>query len=307
MQSWREAWQAALYGPAGFYRDPAGPAGHFATACHGPVGAALAGTVLGLAEDVGARSIIDLGAGRGELLVALRSAGFEGPLTGVDVVGRPPGLPADVGWVRSPGGADLPSAPQSPDSLVLAHEWLDVVPCTIAEVDDQGLLRTVLVDAAGRETLGGRLSEPEQDWARRWWPAAATGSRVEVGLARDEAWSSLLDRWRPRAAVAVDYGHTLDHRPAHGTLTGYREGHQVATVPDGRRDLTAHVAVDSLRQTTRMRGGEAVTRWGPGTAAPDPSAAATDPRGYLDQLAAASGAATLAGHPFGRFWWVVSA
>ena len=42
MVPWREAWHDALYGPAGFYRSAEGPAGHFTTSTHGPLGAALA-------------------------------------------------------------------------------------------------------------------------------------------------------------------------------------------------------------------------------------------------------------------------
>ena len=36
------------------------------------------------------------------------------------------------------------------DTLVVANEWLDVVPCTIAEVDENGELREVLVDRLDR-------------------------------------------------------------------------------------------------------------------------------------------------------------
>src|SRR5699024_7015856 len=70
---WREAWQEALYGSGGFYRRPEGPVGHFETATHGPVGRALARTLVGLAAETGAEGVVDLGAGRGELLSALRS------------------------------------------------------------------------------------------------------------------------------------------------------------------------------------------------------------------------------------------
>ena len=46
--------------------------------------------------------------------------------------------------------------------------------------------------------------------------------------------------------LAVDYGHAAGGRPTGGTLAAYRDGAQVAPVPDGTCDLTAHVAVDSL-------------------------------------------------------------
>jgi SAM-dependent MidA family methyltransferase len=71
---------------------------------------------------------------------------------------------------------------------------------------------------------------------------------VEVGAARDLAWAAAVARVRRGLAVAVDYGHTrADRRP---TLTGYRDGRQVLPVPDGTRDLTAHVALDSCAAAT---------------------------------------------------------
>ena len=72
------------------------------------------------------------------------------------------------------------------------------------------------------------------------------GCRVEVGSARDLAWADLVARVRRGTLLAVDYGHTRGDRPAHGTLTAYRDGALVAPVPDGSCDLTAHVAVDAL-------------------------------------------------------------
>ena len=74
---------------------------------------------------------------------------------GVDVVDRPAGLPERVEWVRSPGGRHLPDLGSPTGALVLAHEWLDVVPCPVAEADDDGVLREVLVapDGADRRLL----------------------------------------------------------------------------------------------------------------------------------------------------------
>ena len=140
MIPWSDAWHEALYGATGFYRRPEGAAGHFETATHGPVGQALARTLLGLTEEIGVEAIVDLGAGRGELLMALRAVGHDGPLTGVDVVDRPAGLPDHIGWVVAPGGGGLAGADavdaalgaRLGRSLVVAHEWLDVVPCPVA-------------------------------------------------------------------------------------------------------------------------------------------------------------------------------
>ena len=151
----------------------------------------LARALLTLAEREGARAIVGGGAGRGELLTALRSLEAGMPLTGLDVVDRPSDLDDSITWLRSPGGAELPDELAGlSDTLVIAHEWLDVVPCEIAEVDDSGTLRQVVVDlSTGQERLGDPLVGPELSWALAHWPAGIPGERVEIGLARDVALS----------------------------------------------------------------------------------------------------------------------
>lgn len=314
MRTWEEAWGEALYADGGFYRRGGGPAGHFETASHGRVGRALARTLVGLAREVGATAVVDVGAGRGELLGALRSVGWGGPLAGVDVVDRPAGLPDGVGWARSPGGGHLPGrdavttalGADLGTALVVAHEWLDVVPCPVAEVGPDGVLREVLVDGAGHETLGPPLDGRTLAWADRWWPERSPGDGVEVGAPRDGAWAGLLDRWRPRAAVAIDYGHTLEARPPGGTFAAYRDGRRCEPSPDGSCDLTAHVAVDSLRHDLVLTGAEAVGRWGPPTTLPDDALSRTDPAAYLEALADAGAARALADGPYGTFAWVLA-
>ncbi len=316
MVPWREAWQHALYGPDGLYRRPAGPAGHFATAAHGPLGPALARVVAGLAAEHDVARVVDVGCGRGELLRALSDLGGAGcvlELVGVDVVDRPADLPGDVGWITAPGGAALPDGEglaalrrALDGALVLAHEWLDVVPCTVAEVDGRGRLRAVLVDpATGQEALGDELGGDELAWCERWWPPTGPGSRVEVGLARDEAWHGLLSHATGGVAVAVDYGHTRDRRPEHGTLVGYRRGSACPPVPDGSMDLTAHVAVDALGAREVLAQREAVRRWGP-SRRPGPDRARTDPAGYLRDLATHSATAALAAPGLGDFCWALT-
>jgi SAM-dependent MidA family methyltransferase len=307
---WREAWQNALYGPRGFYRQAQGPAGHFTTATQAGSGRALAQTLWAWADRYGLDGIVDVGAGRGELLRHLYACWPGRPLTGLDVVDRPADLPEPVAWVESPGGVDLPAAWRPDRALVVAHEWLDVVPCTVAEVAPDGLLREVFVDpATGTESLGPELSGSDLEWCQHFWPAAlaedrSVGDRVEVGRQRDEAWGALLNRLAPDSvALAVDYGHAVEDRPQTGTLVAYREGRLVDPVPDGSCDLTAHVAVDSLRQSRRLRQRDAVAL----TTPPDHRMAADDPASYLAALADHSAVAALR-RPggFGDFWWVVT-
>ena len=231
---WRVAWHDALYGPAGFYRHEP-PAGHFSTATHGPVGAALAEALWRWADRLGLPGIVDIGAGRGELLTHLHAARPDRPLLGCEVVERPYALPRTVEWVRSPGGAFLPDHLRGlTDVLVIAHEWLDVVPCDIAQADREGTLRLVHVEpATGRETLAGPIGDHERLWCESHWPNTAPAGRLEIGLARDRAWADLLSRVTSGAVLAVDYGHERADRPGGGTLTAYRQGVRVAPLPDG--------------------------------------------------------------------------
>ena len=266
--------------------------------------------IAALADVEGARWVLDVGAGRGELLAALHRRRPDLRLTGVDVVARPAGLPADVEWVRSPGGAALPDGlADLSDVLVVAHEWLDVVPCTVAEVDDRGRPRTVLVDpGSGKESLGEPLRDEERAWCEAHWPAHTVlpGERIEVGLARDRAWAGLLARIRTGTALAVDYGHTRADRPPQGTLVGYRAGAQVQPVPDGSCDITAHVAVDSLAHDRLLTQARALRDLGVTPDDPAHATARTDPAGYLSALARASALRALtAPGGLGDFHWVI--
>jgi SAM-dependent MidA family methyltransferase len=307
---WHEAWQDALYGTGGFYRRSEGPAGHFTTATHGPLGVVLAEALGRMADREGATHVVDVGCGRGELLLALHAARPDLRLTGVDVVERRADLPEGIGWLRSPGGPGLPDGlTDLTGVLVVAHEWLDVVPCPVAEVDGSGTLRTVLVDpATGEESLGDALAGEDRAWCAAHWPPddPAPGSRVEVGLARDRAWAGLLGRVRSGIVLAVDYGHTRATRPESGTLVGYRAGAVVPPVPDGSCDLTAHVAVDSLEQDECTTQREALAALGLQSASPDHALARSDPSGYLAALARATAVRALTDPGgFGAFHWVL--
>ena len=314
---WEVAWHEALYGPGGFYRRAEGPAGHFATSAQGlPHGTALlAGAVVALARRHRLTHVVDVGAGRGELATAVAELLPALRVTAVDVVERPPGVAPSVGWVRSRGGAALPgSLTGLTGALVLAHEWLDVVPCTVVAREDR-VWRVLTVDpATGQESPGGPPTPDEAAWLDRWM--APSAQRAEVGLARDLAWADLVSRVDDGLVVAVDYGHTLADRPAEGTLTAYRQGAQVAPVPDGSCDLTAHVAVDALAAATPGGHGGAVEvlrqravlddLLGPLGAVPH-VLARTEPTAYLRLLAEQATRRAL-GDPggLGDFWWVLA-
>lgn len=106
---WQQAWQQALYGPGGFYLRPEGPAGHFRTACHAGA-AVLAPALIRLATEAGCTAVVDVGAGRGELLTALAALG---PAT-AGVIDLPDDLPPDL-FVTPSRPAPPASAPTDPD------------------------------------------------------------------------------------------------------------------------------------------------------------------------------------------------
>ncbi|WP_457254135.1 SAM-dependent methyltransferase [Pedococcus sp. P5_B7] len=306
--AWQVAWQEALYGSAGFYRSATGPSGHFSTATHGGPGAVLGAALARLARENGLGHVVDVGAGRGELLDHLYAAEPALRLTGVDVVARPETLAASAAWLVAPGGPDLPDELRDLDgALVVAHEWLDVVPCPVAEVDDRGVLRHLLVDPlTGAESPGEPVEGDDLGWATTHWPTAAPGERVEVGRPRDLAWADLVSRVTRGVVVAVDYGHRGGDRPTAGTLTAYRRGQQVAPVPDGSCDLTAHVAMDSLDHDELVDQRTALRGLGVDGRTPPIELADSDPHAYLKALASGSAAAALvAPGGFGDFLWAV--
>jgi SAM-dependent MidA family methyltransferase len=314
-QTWQTAMQAALYGPGGFYRAEA-PARHFRTSVHAsPLFAAAVGTVLSEVDNALGRparlDLVDVGAGRGELLRAVAAARPELSgrlvLTAVEQAPRPPGLPADLVWTT-----DVPEL----TGLLVANEWLDNVPLD-AVVQTAAGPAVVLVGPDGTEAPGDPPGPADAAWLERWWPAPATGERAEIGRPRDEAWAAAVSRVRRGAAIAIDYGHDRTTRPAHGTLTGYRAGRQVPPVPDGSCDLTAHVALDSAAAagaavghlgTARLTQREALVRLGVDGRRPPRELAAADPAGYLRALAAATQAVELTDPAgLGGFGWIVHA
>ena len=295
---WQQAWQEALYGTAGFYRREL-PGQHFRTSLHGSD--AFAAAVLNLAQEVGATRITDLGAGGGELLAGLRRLDPCLELTGVELRPRPRTLDATVGW-RS----DLP---EKLDGLVLANELLDNLPCPVVEADEDGRLHLVEVETStGQERLGPQVESSAVEWCTRWWPLGP-GERAEIGLTREAFWANVCSRASKGLCAAIDYGHVATSRPALGTLTAYRQGRQVAPVPDGTCDITAHVAVDALAEAV---GGEIVsqreilTRLGVTGRRPDLELASTDPPAYVHALSQATAAAQLIdSHGLGDFTWVL--
>ncbi len=304
---WKNAWDEALYGARGFFRREA-PAAHFRTSVH--ASPLFAQALVRLVREAGLDTVVDIGAGRGELLVAMHEADPGLDLLGVEVAARPAGLPDAVAWTTA--------LPESVEGLVVANEWLDNIPCHVVEVGEDGVRHVVHVDpATGEESLGRPLDHSSVPpslaaWCDRWWPldAGEPGVRAEVGSTRDAAWADVVGRVTRGIAIAVDYGHLADTRPPFGSLRSYRDGAEVDVAVDGSCDVTAHVAVDAVADRVGgvlARQREALGRLGVSGARPDLDRATSDPKGYLADLAAAAEAGELtATGGFGDFWWVVT-
>jgi len=308
---WRLGMQAALYGSDGFFMRPrSGPADHFRTSVH--ASPLFAGALLRLIGRVDAAlgrpttfDLVDVGAGRGELLTTLHAllpAGLTDRIrmTGVELAPRPDGLHPAVHWRHD--------VPDGLVGLLIATEWLDNVPLDVVDVDEAGRVRKVLVDrATGTETLGAPADPADLFWLHRWWPGPG---RVEIGWPRDAAWAGAVEKVRRGGALCVDYGHVRGERPPYGTLTGFRDGRQVPPVPDGSCDVTAHVAMDAVAAAAgvpyrMVRQRAALRALGVDGARPPLDLAGSDPAAYVRALAAAGAAAELTDPAgLGGHWWL---
>lgn len=257
-QTWSQAWRHA----ARAFWAVEEPSSHFTTSA-GPL---VAERIAEIVREVDARlghpaefTVVDIGCGDGGLLADVRERSGDlaerARWVGVDVR---PFRRAGIESVISEAPAPLAFAPLR--GVVMAHEWLDEIPCDVIERDYDGANRLVLVDERGVETLGPPLDDDDactaygvdaaqaHAWLERWWPLREAGDRAEVGTSRDRAWQWMSGLVDDGAILATDYGHARVERESthrRGTLAAYREGRVVPPVPDGSVNLTAHVAWDS--------------------------------------------------------------
>ncbi|HEX2143525.1 MAG TPA: SAM-dependent methyltransferase, partial [Glycomyces sp.] len=283
-ERWRAAMERALYGPAGFYRREL-PGGHFTTSAQTPAFAqALARLVNEVDEGLGRPegfTVVDVGAGSGELLERLAGAVDDRiRLVAVELRPRPTGFPDRIEWSEEP--------PESIEGLLTACELLDNVPCEVAVVDAKGRRRYEEVNDQGDTRLGDPLDEADEHWLAEWWPIEAEGDRAEIGRLRERVWRDLTAHVSRGTALAIDYGHHRESRPKGGTMTGFQEGRQTEPIPNGTRDITAHVAVDAIECDHVESQRRALRALGLNTARPPLAQAYQDPIGYAEALAFAS-------------------
>ena len=264
---WSSAWKAAN---ARFYEHHLAEA-QFKTSIESgtEVARALAQLILSscaeFAED--GFSVIDIGSGSGRLLEQLAPFVPEDiTWMGVDIRERPPELDPRIGWHRTEidgSTRDITGFDGQVCGVVIAHEFLDDVPCTVVELDADLIPRLVLVDeATGIEVIGpplrdvaarrllGHTTDEHCEWLDVWWPPTRPMARREIGVERERIWSRLTGIVASGFAVAIDYAHRLDERSAGlwdaGTLRGFAHGRPSSAIPDGSVNITAHVALDAL-------------------------------------------------------------
>ncbi|MFE7872607.1 SAM-dependent methyltransferase, partial [Micromonospora humida] len=178
---WRDAMGTALYGPHGFFVSGSGPADHFRTSVH--ASPAFAAAVFRLVSRLDAAlgfptpfDVVDVGAGRGELLRALAALahGSATPdtaatplahrlrLTAVELAPRPADLPPAIAWTTEP--------PAGITGLLTATEWLDNVPLDVAVPTDTGWRYHLVDPSTGEETPGPPLTPQDLTWLTTWHP-----------------------------------------------------------------------------------------------------------------------------------------
>jgi SAM-dependent MidA family methyltransferase len=266
----------------------------------------------------GRLDLVDVGAGRGELLgqvldQADRDRGLAARIAAraVEITPRPDGLDPRIRWHASP--------PAAITGMVIASEWLDNIPLDVAELTPDGPRLVLVETGTGEERPGPPPSRPDLAWSRAWWPLYTPGDRAELGRTRCQAWAGVVRRITRGLAVAADYGHERAGRPRQGTIAGYRDGRAVRAIPDGSRDITAHVALDACAAAGRTAQvtatatvlttqRQALRALGVTGRRPPAAQAASDPLGYARALSRASGEAELIdAHGLGGFGWLVQA
>ena len=290
LRAWATAWQDAAFGRNGFYRRTVAEE-HFATDVTDGIDVArrlidlMAPELETIVARHGSATVTDAGAGSG-LLVRQLAGLLPSSLIeqvawrAIDIRARPDDLPAAITWFQL-DIRDLGTTVSAVPGVVIAHELLDDIPCDVLEIDDDGARRVVLVDPDnGREELGPPLTSLKADgilggaatrvdgWCDAWWPRREPAARIEVGCARDDVWRTLTDLVPDGLAIAIDYAHTRQDRDAGvwdgGTLVGYHEGRICRPVPDGRCNITAHVALDACAASAEQTGAEPAIERGRG-------------------------------------------
>ena len=225
--------EAALYHPVhGYYRrarDPFGKAGDFYTAEQlQPVfGILIAARVREMFRQMGSPAdftVVELGAGRGEMAEAFREWRY---------------VPVEIGG-ELPGGIR---------GVVFSNEFFDALPVEAAIVIG-GTPHELRVGVEGDALVwvtGDRAPAAVEEFWRRYCPRAA---RFEANLGAIEWMARIAAALEDGFHFTIDYGYVAaEHmRFPQGTLMSYRR-HQASgdvLAAPGERDITSHVPFSAL-------------------------------------------------------------
>jgi len=230
--------EASLYHPEfGYYRrphDPFGIRGDFYTAEQlQPVfGILIAERIRNLWQRMGAPeefTVVELGAGRGEMAEALREFRY---------------LPVDIG---------AGSLPERIRGVIFSNEFFDALPVHVA-VMRGGSARELRVGLAGDAFAWteGAMPEEVECYRKKYLSTLSDGKIFEVNLAA----LSWLDRIRTSLEAgyvfSIDYGYTVAELPRFplGTLMSYRRHQALEDVlkSPGEQDISAHVCFTALEE-----------------------------------------------------------
>lgn len=254
--AWDLAWARAATGDRGFYYHSL-PYDHFTTSVQHST---LATDLLPYVRTAllrGPIRFIDVGAGTG--LLAEQISDLLTPaererttLICLDVRPRPAHLSAAIDWIEGDVRETIIQIPAG-HTVLVAHEFLDDLPCAMAEVGSDGVAHIMVADHTHfTPTLGAALdtASPEYEWLKKWWPTTRPFMRCEIGITRDACWRDLTALVSSGFAIAIDYAHMRADRIRGvwdgGTLTGYRAGQTLTPQATGEMNITAHVALDAL-------------------------------------------------------------
>ena len=244
--------EIALYEPGcGYYRvdsERLGVRGDFFTAGQlQPVFGELLAEYA--SQQNGCKSILDLGAGRGELREAFR------------------------GWNYLGHDWDGDALPERFSGLMIANEFFDALPVHMLRrrASEWSEVHVRICDDSLRFVEHEAETDSElAEYAERYGGPIPVGGVLEVNLA-SRWWMRNLGRMQDVGRVLViDYGYVTRElaRFPQGTLISYRR--HVATADllatPGLRDLTSHVNFSDLEETARASGyrvvrNELMARW----------------------------------------------
>ena len=258
---WFDAWLESAYGADGFWRRH-WPDEHFRTAA--ATSPLFAEAVAAVASRIGVDAVVDVGAGRGDLLTGLAGSAAALRLAGIDLRSAARGrCPPTVDWAE-----DLWD--------VRYGRWTTGQAEALAGRGRSGAGRRGRVagrparargDPGRRRLAGGRGRGAGRRGAaraaadrRRTSSGPTGGGRRASGPRSGRPATGPGRRWRrwSDAVVAVcclvDYGHDREHRPAEGSFAAYRDGRQVPPMPSTEMNLTAHVSLDAVRAAGETAG-----------------------------------------------------